>query len=217
LDNDQEGLLKHPRSVQIIRTIHTIVSISNSANIIRYASERSGRIIKALRNYTHKDHGEVPMVVDLNRQIADIQQLFATGIRRGIKFSMQSNGPLLINGFEDQLSHVWTNLYHNAIQAMGGKGNLTVQIAHESQQAVIRFSNDGPMIPAELHEKIFEPMFTTKARGEGTGMGLSIAQSIVHEHGGTITCTSDKSCTTFTVLLPKYHVQEVMNGNADKE
>lgn len=202
LDKDQEALLVHPRALEIIGTVHTIASIANAARIIHFASERSGRIIRALRNYTHKDHREVPVLVDLQRQITDIQQLFATGVRRGITFAVRSNGPLFIKGHEDQLSHVWTNLYNNAIQAMGSKGDLVVNITQEGEHAMVRFTNDGPMIPADVLPKIFEPMFTTKPRGEGTGMGLSIARSIVLEHGGDISCISQPTGTTFIVSLP---------------
>jgi two-component system NtrC family sensor kinase len=202
LDAEQEALLMHPRALDIIGTVYTIASIANAARIIHFASERSGRIIKALRNYTHKDHKEVPVLIDLQRQITDIQQLFATGVRKGISFAVRSDGPLFIKGHEDQLSHVWTNLYNNAIQAMGSKGNLVVSIAQESDHVLVRFTNDGPMIPLEVQPKIFEPMFTTKARGEGTGMGLSIARSIAQEHGGDITCISNPTDTTFIVSLP---------------
>jgi signal transduction histidine kinase len=202
LNKEQEALLRHPRVTDVLKTIHTVVSVRSSANIIRFASERSGRIVKALRSYSHKDLGEFPVALDIHRQITDLQQLFATGVRKGIRFVVRSDGPLVMNGFEDQLSHVWTNLYNNAIQAMGNQGELVVQIERKGSDAVVSFSNTGPMIPPNIRERIFEPMFTTKARGEGTGMGLSIAQSIVHEHGGTITCASGPEETTFTVRLP---------------
>jgi signal transduction histidine kinase len=209
LNEEQEALLRHPRATDVLKTIHTIVSISSSASIIRFASERSGRIVKALRSYSHKDLGEFPVAFDIHRQITDLQQLFATGVRKGIKFAVHSDGPLVINGFEDQLSHVWTNLYNNAIQAMGNQGELVVRIGKSGDDAIVSFSNNGPMIPPNITERIFEPMFTTKARGEGTGMGLSIARSIVHEHGGVITCVSGPDETTFTVRLPMDHRREL--------
>ncbi len=209
LNEEQEALLRHPRATDVLKTIHTIVSISSSASIIRFASERSGRIVKALRSYSHKDLGEFPVAFDIHRQITDLQQLFATGVRKGIKFAVHSDGPLVINGFEDQLSHVWTNLYNNAIQAMGNQGDLVVRIGKSGDDAIVSFSNNGPMIPPNITERIFEPMFTTKARGEGTGMGLSIARSIVHEHGGVITCVSGPDETTFTVRLPMDHRREL--------
>jgi signal transduction histidine kinase len=92
---------------------------------------------------------------------------------------------------------------------MGNQGELVVRIGKSGDDAIVSFSNNGPMIPPNITERIFEPMFTTKARGEGTGMGLSIARSIVHEHGGVITCVSGPDETTFTVRLPMDHRREL--------
>lgn len=204
LDAERKALLRHPRCKGLITTIHAICTVRHSAKIIRYATDRSGRIVKALRNYTHKDPGEVPVEVDIHRQILDIQQLFATGSRKGIHFAVKTEGRLVVMGIEDRLAHVWTNLYNNAIHAMGANGNLIVGMAQEGDYALVHFTNNGPKIPEHILEKIFEPMYTTKAKGEGTGMGLSIARSIVEEHEGNLTCTSTPEATTFLVKLPLY-------------
>jgi two-component system, NtrC family, sensor kinase len=98
---------------------------------------------------------------------------------------------------------VWTNLVHNAIQAMEGKGTLTIHLRQEQDTIVVQFTDSGCGIPEDLQAKIFNPFFTTKPIGEGSGIGLSIIQRIIEQHKGTISLTSSQpGKTTFTVTLP---------------
>jgi len=94
----------------------------------------------------------------------------------------------MVSGDIQQLNHVFMNIIINAAQAMAGKGRLTIESAlhPDGNRVVLTFSDTGPGIPQEMLSQIFEPFFTTKEEGEGTGLGLSLAYSIVKEHGGTI-------------------------------
>jgi len=104
------------------------------------------------------------------------------------------------------LQQVFLNMIHNAHQAMAGHcrpGVLTVRSRLDDEMISIRFQDTGPGIPADNLQKIFEPLFTTKERGEGTGLGLSICYEIIREHGGNIYVASehgDGAC--FVVELP---------------
>ena len=73
-------------------------------------------------------------------------------------------------------------------------------------QIVVRIIDDGPGIPEHVIARIFDPFFTTKGPGEGTGLGLDIAQRIVHRHHGVIDVHTDKSGTEFRVTLPVANV-----------
>ena len=106
----------------------------------------------------------------------------------------------------DQLKEVLVNLVVNACEAMSGGGSIVIRESRKSLSgqgaaAIIEVSDDGPGIPQERQEKVFQPFFTTKE--EGTGLGLSIAMRIVGEHRGTIDMTSTEGQgTTFTITLP---------------
>ena len=104
-----------------------------------------------------------------------------------------------------QLQQIFTNLFINAAHAMEEKGMLKVVANYQPDNArfVIKVSDTGPGIPAELRDKIFDIFFTTKPVGKGTGLGLSITQNIIQLHGGTISfdCPSGGG-TTFTIELP---------------
>lgn len=106
-------------------------------------------------------------------------------------------------GDADQLRQVLVNLLLNAAQAMSGRGTLTVEVRCEGDLGVVLVADTGPGIPGELRERIFEPFFSTKARGEGTGLGLSVCRKLVEEHGGTLTAGSGCSGgARFRLALP---------------
>ena len=108
-----------------------------------------------------------------------------------------------VEGDEDQLRQVFTNLIVNGLQAMEGRGKLTVEAAvdMEQQQASVVITDNGPGISPERREKIFTPFFTTKR--DGTGLGLAISYGIVKDHGGEIRISGEEGTgAIFTVILP---------------
>ena len=113
-----------------------------------------------------------------------------------------SSVPLLVNSFGSELNQVWTNIIDNAIDAMGGKGELRVRTYREDDCVVVEIGDNGPGISPEVQPHIFEPFFTTKGVGEGTGLGLDTVQRIVKKHRGNIQVTSKPGDTRFQVWLP---------------
>jgi signal transduction histidine kinase len=106
-----------------------------------------------------------------------------------------------INGDPDQLKQVFLNILTNAIQALTTGGTLKVNIEPRDESVVIAFEDNGTGIPHERLPDIFNPFMTTKE--DGTGLGLSMAQRIVEEHGGRIEVQSVfGEGSTFSVVLP---------------
>jgi signal transduction histidine kinase len=98
---------------------------------------------------------------------------------------------------------VWTNLIDNAVSAMDGKGTLTLRTRREDDRVLVEIGDTGPGIPPEIRERIFQPFFTTKPVGEGTGLGLDISwRVVVNRHHGDLTVTSEPGSTWFRVALP---------------
>ncbi|WP_456415497.1 nitrogen regulation protein NR(II) [Thiolapillus sp.] len=115
-----------------------------------------------------------------------------------------------LQGDADQLIQAVLNIVQNAVQATGGKGQILLQTRILRQFTLvsirhrlvvqINIIDDGPGIPEELQERVFYPMVTGKS--EGTGLGLSLAQSLINRHGGLIEFTSKPGKTVFTIYLP---------------
>jgi C4-dicarboxylate-specific signal transduction histidine kinase len=110
----------------------------------------------------------------------------------------------VVNGRIGQVREVFVNLLVNAIQAMEGRGRLTIETRADAHTASVAIADSGPGVPAEAAGRIFEPFFTTKGGAQGTGLGLAISMEIAHEHGGTIELQhSSAGGATFRVTLPR--------------
>lgn len=108
-----------------------------------------------------------------------------------------------IEALAGELNQVWTNLIDNAIDAMGGKGTLRVSTRATENGVTVEIGDTGPGMPKEVQAHAFEPFYTTKDVGTGTGMGLDISRRIIVErHGGEITIESRPDETVLRVRLP---------------
>ncbi len=106
-------------------------------------------------------------------------------------------------GDADQLRQVLVNLLLNAAQAMGGRGTVTVTLRREEDRVLLEVADTGPGVPPELRERIFEPFFSTKRSGEGTGLGLAVCRKLVEEHGGRLTLVETTAGgASFRIELP---------------
>jgi two-component system sensor histidine kinase HydH len=100
----------------------------------------------------------------------------------------------------DQLARVVTNLLINASQAMGGAGSIRVEARREGTKSIVVVRDDGPGIPSELRGRIFEALFTTKAKGNG--LGLALCRRIAEAHAGTVTLDPSERGATFEIAIP---------------
>jgi len=126
---------------------------------------------------------------------------------RGVKFEQVVAGDLpVVQGEEPELEQVLTNLLQNAVQATprGGLVSLAARARGRLLEFVVR--DTGPGIPSDVLPRIFEPFYTTKPAGEGTGLGLTIVQEIVRRHRGILTAenmpSSDGGGARFVVVMP---------------
>jgi two-component system, NtrC family, sensor kinase len=109
--------------------------------------------------------------------------------------------PVVAN--EGQLRQVFLGIAANALEAMEGRGRLTVRTRFRGGEAEIEFEDAGPGVPEEILPRLFDPFFTTKPPGQGTGLGLFIAQGIVADHAGRIEVRSCPGAgASFRVILP---------------
>ena len=151
--------------------------------------------------------GRVDLAALLQRSL---QLIKAEAADNGIETTLEVEGELLpVLGDVDRLQQVMMNVLLNALQAMEQGGRLTVALANkeDSQSVVLRISDTGEGIAAELLSQVFYPYFTTKQGG--TGIGLAISQKIIVDHGGSIELESESGMgTTVTILLPVYRLEQ---------
>jgi signal transduction histidine kinase len=178
------------------------VEIANLLNEIESSTSRISDLVRAIKEYTYMDQSPVQNV-DLVKSLETTLIIMNHKLKHGVVVQRDyQRVPFLVNSFGSELNQVWTNLIDNAIDAMGGKGELRVRTYRDDGCAVVEIADNGPGISPEIKTHIFEPFFTTKAVGEGTGLGLDTVQRIVKKHRGTIQVTSHPGDTRFQVWLP---------------
>jgi signal transduction histidine kinase len=172
---------------------------------IASAAHRISELVAAIKSYSHMDSGQGRAEVDLRRELESTLTILAHKLReKGVQVTRDFQRDLPpIEAFPGELNQVWTNLLDNAIDAVAPGGRVEVRAAREGELLRVDIRDDGPGIPAEIKSRIWEPFFTTKPVGEGTGLGLEVVKRIVvRRHGGTISVTSSPGDTCFTVRLP---------------
>jgi signal transduction histidine kinase len=169
---------------------------------INEGAVKGARIIRALGVYSYNSSQNQKHLFNLSDNINNVVTLLWNKIKNKATIINSIPEDLEISGYEDELSQVWLNIINNALQACQTHCEILIVYKRQDNAHLISLSNNGPKIPKDIIVRIFDEFFTTKRRGEGTGLGLNIVRKIVEKHGGEIFCTSDDNFTTFTIKLP---------------
>ncbi|MDY0092830.1 MAG: ATP-binding protein [Candidatus Vecturithrix sp.] len=208
------SLFQDGKSAEILHAAYNLTSQQHHSQNIMMAVERASKVVFALKNYAHYDHSDEMTRANITEGIDIVLTLYHNQIKHGIEVIKHYEPIPEILCYPDELNQVWTNLIHNAVQAMNGEGQLEIAVFEQTKQVVVQMTDSGCGIPDEIHERIFEPFFTTKIAGEGSGLGLDIVKKIIEKHSGKIELESQPGRTTFSVFLPITEVSAPSTGNA---
>lgn len=193
------------RSDLLSHILARIVSSVGAERLTREIEASTGRIselVRAIKEYTYMDQAP-EQEVDVHRGIESTLTMLKFRLKHGVEVKREFDLSLpRVFARGSELNQVWTNLIDNAIDAMSGKGELTIRTFRELDFLVAEIIDSGPGISAAVRPHLFEPFFTTKGVGEGTGMGLDTVYRIVRSHRGEITFDSQPGRTSFQVRLP---------------
>ena len=196
-------LLRHPAIDRVLETAHGVATITTNSENINTAVDRVAKIIFALKSFSRFGGVQVWTESDLAEGVETVLTIYQNQIKHGTELVRRFEDVPAVRCLPDELNQVWTNLVHNALQAMDHKGTLTVGLRREGDDALVSVGDTGVGIPEDIRERIFDAFFTTKPAGEGTGLGLDIVRKIVEKHQGRIELDSEVGRgTTFTVRLP---------------
>jgi signal transduction histidine kinase len=172
-------------------------------NDIEQSTSRISELVKAIKGYSYMDQAPL-QEIDLHDGIENTLLILNHRLKKGVIVNREYDKTLpRICAYASELNQVWTNLIDNAIDAMDGKGDLTIRTYRQNSCLVVEIADTGMGIPPAIQTRIFEPFFTTKGVGQGTGLGLEIAyRIIVKRHKGDIHFESKPGNTRFRVSLP---------------
>lgn len=171
---------------------------------IERAAERISDLVASVKGYTHRDQAQDRQQIDVHQGLDQTLTMLGHSIKVKQAHVVRDYGDDVptVCAFPGEINQVWTNLLDNAFDAIGEGGEVRIGTHVEGALVCVTITDDGPGIPAEVQERVFEPFFSTKEPGQGTGLGLDIARRIVTQHEGRITVESEPGRTAFEVCLP---------------
>lgn len=170
---------------------------------IQQATGRISQIVQAMKSYTYLDQAPL-LEVDVHEGLENTLVILQHKLKHGIHVKRDyASGLPHIEAYASELNQVWTNIIDNAVDAMNGRGEISLRTYADDDHVIVELTDNGPGIPEEIRPHIFEPFFTTKPPGQGTGLGLHISHDIiVNRHHGQLLVESQPGRTKFTAILP---------------
>jgi len=190
--------------VQLLRARATDERVIKRLDVIEGQIDRITNIVRSMLDSTRKPKPHLELI-DINALLARIfDATQPTLTLHGVELKTSiGDSPLMVLADSDQLQQVFINLINNSLDAMPGGGVLNVVTKRELDRVAILISDNGEGIGREQMDLIFDPLFTTKQGGRGTGLGLTIVKQIISEHGGSVTAESEPGAgAVFRIELP---------------
>ena len=202
LDPRLNKFLTHKNSLQVFSFAVNLLMILKSTDTISTAINKATKVVSSLNNFSHGNINDEISAFNLKANVDNVLTLLWNKIKQGSEVINHISEDIYIKSNQEELSQVWTNIINNALQA--SNNNCTIEISHllEIDNHIITIKNNGPEIPKDIIGRIFDEFFTTKKRGEGTGLGLNIVRKIINKNKGIIECFSNSLETKFVISLP---------------
>lgn len=190
----------------VIGWINQNLTTEKMVRDIESASSRIAELVGSVKNFTHMDRSPDKIEADIHEGINNTlvmlnHKLKKTGIKVTRIYDENIPKPKIL---VSELNQVWTNIIDNAIDAMENTDGAELQIETQKDKEFIRtlIRDNGPGIPEDVIQKIWDPFYTTKDIGKGTGLGLDVVKNIIARHNGSIKVKSESGKTEFEVCLP---------------
>jgi signal transduction histidine kinase len=171
---------------------------------IEAASRRISDLVESVKIYTHMDQAADKQPVNPHGGIQSTLTVMGHKLSEKhvhVETEFMADPPLLL-AHPSELNQVWTNLIDNAVDAMPDGGTLRIRTEQAGNFFMVRITDNGTGIPAEILPKIYDPFFTTKPVGKGTGLGLDVVHRLLQNHQAVINVKSEPGRTEFTVCFP---------------
>lgn len=199
------NILATKNKASFLKLIYQLQSLRSFIDTILTSTDRASKVVQDMRNYIKDKRHDEKNQVQLSENISTVLTIFNFELKRKSDIVFQVPDNLFIKGLEVHLFQLWANIIKNASEAFetyDPKNYIKIDAEEKDGFIVVNLENNGPMIPVEIRDKIFQKFYTTKGKKNGTGLGLSIIRKIVDEHNGKISLHSDEEKTIFSIYFP---------------
>jgi signal transduction histidine kinase len=188
-----------------LRWIASGCTVRRLASEIHEAASRISDLVGAIKGFTEMDRVAVPERVHLERGlVSTLVVLRSKAKSKSVHLTLNVEKDLPpVHGFGGELNQVWANLIDNAIDAVSEGGVVELTARHVRNTVVVSVTDNGPGVPPDIRDRIFDPFFSTKPAGHGAGLGLDIVRRLTLRHNGVIELHSEPGRTEFSVTLPE--------------
>ncbi len=195
-------ILDAENPLDYLELIYSLQVVRNFIGTILTSSDRATKVVQDLRSFIKDQRNTEKGPVNLNGNIATVLNVFNYDIKKSVELQFEVDKGLFIEGYDIKLFQLWSNIIKNALESLDQfreRGILKIDALAEGDYVAVSISNNGPAIPEEIRTRIFEKFFTTKARKNGSGLGLSIVRSVLDEHNASISLASNEHWTSFSI------------------
>ncbi len=200
-----DALARHlpvPAVAPAIDWLGETLALGEQAEVIARSTDRISELVSAVKAYSFRDQAMV-QDVDIHDGLDNTLVILAYRLKSMTVVRHYDRSLPPVRTYGSGLNQVWTNILDNAVDATGGEGAIQIRTRQDRAMVLVEIEDNGPGIPANALSRIFEPFYTSKPRGMGTGLGLDIAWRIVtDEHHGQLSVDSAPGATTFRVAIP---------------
>lgn len=204
-----QDILEQKDLAPVLWWLESTLSLERLISEIKESASRISSLVQSVKGYTHMDRGSRPEKLDIHQGITSTLIMLKHKLKQKqiqVKKDFSTELPEFF-AHAGELNQIWTNLIDNAIDAMDTGGQLQIHTYPDRHFICVDIMDNGHGIPEEILSQIYDPFFTTKGVGEGSGVGLNIVQRIISKHKGTIKVQSAPGKTVFSICLPaqQYH------------
>lgn len=196
-----------PASIAVVLSQFTSsLRAERIAKAMLHSTARIFDLIGAIKDYSYMDQAPI-QDIDVARGLESTLAMFGSRLREvEVVRRYEPNLPM-ISAYGGELNQVWTGLIENALDAIDDHGRIELTLRVDGDMLLVEILDNGPGIEPEMQARIFEPFFSSKAPGEGLGLGLDTVNRIVRMHRGYVSVHSKPGRTCFQVRLPINRLQ----------
>ncbi len=196
-------LTASPEFDRIIESLRQLGMSQIRVRDIKISIGRITQLVKALKSYSRLDEGNL-VSTKIQDDLDNTLIILRSKLKESVKIQKDYDDLPPVTCYANELNQVWTHLMTNSIQAMTGVGTIFLRVKRlDEKRFFVEVEDTGSGIAPEVLPRIYDAYFTTKGKGEGSGMGLHVCQQIVVKHGGTIEVSETRpGKTIFRVMLP---------------
>ena len=206
--NSIDQILQSENPERFLELISLLQALRVFTDTIMSSSERAAKVVMNLRQFIRGSNSNHIERVDLRNCIDTVLNIFNHELKYKASLKVDIPDAVVVNGYENRLFQLWSNLIKNALESLDSvessvlsKKLIWIRVEQKENEVSVIVGNNGPAIPPDILERIFDKFFTTKHEKGGTGLGLSIVKGILDDHNADILVRSDQTSTEFEVIF----------------